>query len=66
MKNKPKRVIGYSKRSALPYIYVEETLSPTTVLVSTSKGWPQVWMVDRSNIDFVLGGEKFVLPHSSE
>lgn len=54
---KPKKVIGYSKRSKLAYIWVKKTPGGGAFLVSTSKGWPQVWMVDVQNMEFVNGGK---------
>lgn len=52
-KEKPTKVIGYSRRTGSSYIYVAKTHSPDIVMVSTSRGWPQVWMAEIKNIDFV-------------
>lgn len=59
MEKKPKKVLGYSKRFGTAYILIEPTLSGDLYMVSTSRGWPQVWFCDRRNIEVVNG---FKLP----
>jgi len=56
---KPTKVLGYSRKNATAYIVIEPTRSKDLFLVSTSRGWPQVWLCARRNIEVVNG---FKLP----
>jgi hypothetical protein len=40
------QVVGYDERIGMPCVYADATISDDIFLVSTKRGWPQVWMAN--------------------